>query len=91
MGSCLLRKCRLIQKNLDSFQQSSNLSENDLFIKKTNELFIISFFQLQTVDNDGIKYEYGCLQNQYFIKLVEFSHKIYPSLSVNKIYSITEK
>lgn len=53
-------------------------------------MFLIHFFQLETIDGIGMKQEYGNLQHQDFIQLVKFFHIVFPNFSLEIIYGITE-
>ena len=70
-----------------TYLNSSNFEKN---IEEIEKMFIIDFFQLETIDGIGIKEEYENLENQNFIELVKFFHTLFPSFSLEKIYAITE-
>lgn len=69
------------------YLNSGNFEKN---IQEIQKMFIIDFFQLETIDGIGMKKEYGNLENQDFIELVKFFHTLFPSFSLEKIYEITE-
>jgi hypothetical protein len=69
------------------YLDSGNFEKN---IQEIQKMFIIDFFQLETIDGIGMKKEYGNLENQNFIKLVKFFHTSFPSFSLEKISAITE-
>ena len=69
------------------YLDSGNFEKN---IQEIQKMFIIDFFQLETIDGIGMKKEYGNLENQDFIELVKFFHTLFPSFSLEKIYEITE-
>lgn len=71
--------------SLDSENGGKNSEKNHI-----EKIFLIDFFQLQTIDDLGIKHQYGDLENQNFIKLVKFFHTLFPSFSIKTIYVITE-
>ena len=84
----------------ESFLENENLFQSIHFYSRNfdkniekieiEKIFILDFFQLQTIASIGIDCQYGCLENQKFIELVKFFHTLFPSLSIEKIYTITE-
>lgn len=67
----------------------SEKKENSWSSKTMEQKFIISFFKLQTIDDVGFQYKFGCLENECFIDLVKLFHEMFPSFALDKIYSIT--